>query len=160
MLLDNFFLKNEGVYSYITVNQEFIDYRDRKLAEFGANGRDLKARVMHADCLIIEWELLRNTRAKRPVHLAHDLIIDDIKVDIKVVHGKTFNVTSKKRDWYMNSYKAGQVDAYSFFKYINAPTEPLKVGDVVGFNYIKSQSYKTMISSLSVSKYDGYYSWI
>ena len=47
----------------ITIDQAFIDYRNQKKHQFGANGRDDNTRLMHADCLIVEYSMVQSAFA-------------------------------------------------------------------------------------------------
>ena len=140
------------------VDEEFILHRDAMKAKFRAHGREEHRRLMHADCLAIEYLLLKKELVEKPTNIYHDFIIEDAKIDCKLVTNRYFNVPDDKVIYYMQNLKNGHLTHYAFYKYYKNPDAPLKVGDEVGFVLKEVKSADKVMQQLQVSQYgNGYY---
>lgn len=142
----------------ITIDQAFIDYRNQMMWKFKANGRDENTRLMHADCLIIEYSLIQGAMASDPGGKEYDIDIKDFnaKIDIKI-YDKWFNIPSDKVEWYMMNIRKGLLTHFAFYKWVNKPAKPLVVGDVVQVNLTSVVSAEEVLKNVNISQYDGYY---
>jgi hypothetical protein len=142
----------------ITIDQAFIDYRNQMKWKFKANGRDENTRLMHADCLIIEYSLIQAAMASNPNVKEYDIDVNDFnaKVDIKI-YDKWFNIPSDKLEWYKMNIKKGLLTHFGFYRWVNKPTKPLEVGDVVQVTLTSVVSAEEVLRNLNTSQYDGWY---
>ena len=53
--------------------------------------------------------------------------------------------------------KKGLLTHFAFHRWVNKPTKPLVVGDVVKTELVNVISAVEVLSNLSISQYDGYY---
>lgn len=141
------------------MTEEFVAFRDKMKNKFRANGREDWRRTMHADCLAIEYQLLKKKLVKKPENIYHDFIVEDTKVDCKVITSRYFNVPEDKTLYYMENLRSGNVTHFAFYKYYpRAPEAPLKAGDVVQFQLCEVQRVERVMNALFPSNYgDGYY---
>jgi hypothetical protein len=165
----NTIMDSSTLYSYLSsiheevetfeVTEEFIEFRDKMKDKFRANGREEWRRTMHADCLAIEYQLLKKKLVEKPENIYHDFIVEGTKVDCKIITSKYFNVPEDKVLYYMENLRSGNVTHFAFYKfYPRSPEAPLKAGDVVQFKLCEVQRVERIMNSLSPSNYkDGYY---
>lgn len=142
----------------ITIDQAFIDYRNQMKWKFKANGRDDNTRLMHADCLIIEYSMIQGGMASNPGGKEADISLDNFnaKVDIKI-YDKWFNIPSDKVEWYMMNIKKGLLTHFAFYRWVNKPLKPLEVGDVVQTSFTSVVPAEEVLRNVNISQYDGYY---
>jgi hypothetical protein len=142
----------------ITIDQAFIDYRNQKKQQFGANGRDDNTRLMHADCLIIEYSMVQSAFASESYCKEFDFEIRkyNSKVDVKI-YNKWFNVPAEKTNWYLMNINKGLLTDFAFYKWVNKPLKPLEVGNVVQVELVEVRNAKEVMQNLSISQYGGYY---
>lgn len=136
----------------ITITPEFIEYRNEYKDKFNANGRTNDQRLMHADCLIIEYMFLENEIVTKPETIKYDFGVGDNKIDCKVIKD-WFNVPAGYDNYYTKNIAANQLTHFAFFRYKTAPTRPLVAGDKISFNLIKVDSAINVLSKLRPSKY-------
>ena len=149
---------HEEIETFI-VDEEFILHRNTMKAKFRAHGREDYKRLMHADCLAVEYLLLQKDLVEKPDNIYHDFTIDDAKVDCKIIHNRYFNVPEEKTIYYLENIKRGHLTHFAFYKYYKNPDAPLKVGDEVHFVLKEVTSADTVMKKLQVSQYGngGYY---
>lgn len=145
----------------ITITKEFVELRDKMAITFKSGGRDKNTKLLHADCLIVEYMLTQRGYALDPKTIKHDFIVESFRalVDAKVVD-KYFNIPSDKVVWYISNVNEHQLTHFAFYKWISRPIGPLKEGDVVELEFINAKEAKEVLNNLSISngKYgDGYY---
>ena len=141
----------------IPVDQDFIDYRDDHKNKFAANGRTEEERLMHADCLIIEYTLLNRKFVVYPENIKHDFIFGNHKTDIKIITSKYFNIPSDKVEWYMGNIRSGDLTDFAFFKFTKRPQRPLEDSDVVSIKLLEVRNAEEVMNNLQPSQGDGYY---
>jgi hypothetical protein len=141
----------------ITIDQDFIDHRNEMKEKFRANGREDWRRLMHADCLIAEYALLKNNLVEPPQNIFHDFIHGDAKVDCKIITSRYFNIPDEKTVYYMENIRRGDLTHFAFYKFVENPTAALQVGDVVKLRLCEVQTASKVMSQVRVSNTDGYY---
>ena len=156
--LYNYILKCNDFMGDITIDQAFIDYRNQMKWKFRANGRDENQRLMDADCLIVEYTMIQSAFAEESYCKEFDYEVRqyNAKVDVKI-YDKWFNIPSDKLEWYKMNIKKGLLTHFAFHRWVNKPTKPLVVGDVVKTELVNVISAVEVLSNLSISQYDGYY---
>lgn len=142
----------------ITIDQEFIDYRNEHKDLFQANGRDDKTRLMNADCLIVEYSMIKHALAidSNCKEFDYEIRMFNAKVDAKI-YDKWFNIPSDKVEWYMNNIRSGLLTHFAFYRWVTKPVKPLIVGDVVQTTFINVVPAEEVLKNVRVSQYDGYY---
>jgi len=143
----------------VVVSPDFIDYREFIRSKFRMDERDDLHRIMHADCLILERELIHRGYVDEPLDKVHDICVQDSFIDLKCVTGKYFNISEKyseKIPWWKAGIKNNILTHFSFYR-MNRPSRPLKVNDIVSFEHIKVYDATYVLSNLKPSKYSGYY---
>jgi hypothetical protein len=140
------------------VDQAFVDYRNQMKWKFKAGGRDETTRLMHADCLIVEYSLVQGAMVSPAGGIEHDFIAKDFNamVDVKI-YDKWFNVPSDKVEWYVKNIAKGVLTHFAFYRWVNKPVKPLVVGDVVQVKLVEVPLARDVMNNLSISQYDGYY---
>jgi hypothetical protein len=141
----------------ILVGNDFINHRNTMKELFKAGDRTERERLMSADCLLVEYMLLKNNYVQPSVNIAYDFSYKDDKVDVKVISSKYFNIPGDKCIWYMQNIRSYLLTKFAFYKYEEAPKEPLKIGDVVSFRLIEVSDAEKVMSSVKPSRGDGYY---
>lgn len=139
------------------IDQAFIDHRDSMKDRFRASGRDDNTRLMHADCLAVEYNLLDKGLVSEPTSIFHDFIYEGAKVDCKIVTSKYFNVPDDKVIYYMKNIRANDLTHFAFYKWDKHPDRPLQVGDVVSFKLCEVVDAERVMNKVEVSSYGGYY---
>mgnify|MGYP003353303387 FL=1 len=126
--------------------------------KFRSNGRDDTTRLMHADCLIVEYTMVQSGFAEESYCKEFDFEVRkyNAKVDVKIFD-KWFNIPSDKVDWYLNNINKGLLTHFAFYRWVSKPTEPLEAGNVVQVKLIEVRSAEEVMKNLNVSNYDGYY---
>jgi phage pi2 protein 07 len=151
----------QNIIGKITITKEFEQLRNEMSVKFKSNGRDKNTKLLHADCLIVEYMLIQNGFVLYPENKKHDFILDSFraKVDAKVVD-KYFNIPSDKLAWYIGNINENELTHFAFYKWISRPIRPLQEGDIVELEFISSKPARDILNNLSISngKYgDGYY---
>jgi hypothetical protein len=141
----------------ITIDQDFIDFRNEHKEKFRAAGREDWQRLMHADCLITEYMLIKNNMVNKPENIRHDFIKDEFKVDAKIISSLYFNVPNDKTTWYMENIRSGELTHFAFYKFIVKPGAPLKVGDKISVRLDEVRDAEFVMNNLRRSQGDGYY---
>lgn len=141
----------------IIIDEDFIEYRNEHKDKFAAAGRTEEKRLMHADCLLIEYTLLDKKFVLRPENIKHDFIYDNHKVDVKIITTQWFNVPADKVAWYMGNIRSRDLTDFAFFKFNEQPMRPLKVGDKVKIKLCEVRNAEEVMNELKVSQGDGYY---
>ena len=156
--LYGYLLKCNDFLGPITVDQAFIDYRNQMVWKFKAGGRDETTRLMHADCLIVEYSLVQGAMVSAAGCKEHDFIVSDFnaKVDAKI-YDKWFNIPTDKTTWYLKNINEKELTHFAFYQWVNKPIKPLVVGDVVQVKLVEVSPAKDVMSNLNISQYDGYY---
>jgi len=156
--LYGYLLKCNDFLGPITVDQAFVDYRNQMKWKFKAGGRDETTRLMHADCLIVEYSLVQGAMVSPAGGIEHDFIAKDFNamVDVKI-YDKWFNVPSDKVEWYVKNIAKGVLTHFAFYRWVNKPVKPLVVGDVVQVKLVEVPLARDVMNNLSISQYDGYY---
>lgn len=141
----------------ITIDEEFIKFRDESKNRFNPNGRDETQCLMNADCLVTEYYLLKNGMAGEPESIRYDFSIGESKIDAKMISSKYFNMPGKSVRWYESSIELNQLTHFAFYQYINPPNRPLQAGDKVQIKLLKIEPAKKVIGNKLKSKTSGYY---
>jgi len=141
----------------ITIDDDFIEYRNAHKEKFNANGRNTNERLMHADCLIVEYTLIKNRLVEPPKNIAYDFSIGDNKIDAKIITSKYFNISNESLIWYRQNILSGDVTHFAFYKYQTNPLSPLKAGDEIKLQFIDIENARTVIKNTKPSNYKGYY---
>ncbi len=142
-----------------TVTEDFIAFRNKMKDKFQAGKRDETTRLMHADCLCVEYALLEKNLVQPPESIHHDFIYEDSKVDCKLINTRYFSVPGHKVLYYMENLRKRRLTDFAFYKYKKNPDAPLKVGDVVEFKLISVVPAYEVMEDLVPSQYrrDDYY---
>jgi len=118
----------------LVITQEFIDYRNEYKPKFEAGGRPESVRLMHADCLLLEWHLTTNGHAQTSNTMSYDAIIPGYnRVEIKSVSNGgsvTIGQWTRRQDF----------DNYLFFRFAVPRTAPLEIGDTVTINIVQIEA--------------------
>jgi hypothetical protein len=164
--LYNYLQKCNDFLGKITIDQAFIDYRNQMKWKFKANGRDENTRLMHADCLILEYAMIQSAFATESYckEFDYEVRMYNAKVDAKIFD-QWFNISLDKLKWYLMNIEKGLLTHFAFYRWVNKPTKPLEVGDVVQLELIQVRSAAELMErledgsfkNLSTSQYDGYY---
>ena len=159
--LAEFLNECQNLIGKIKITKEFVQHRDIMAKKFKSGGRDKNTKLLHADCLIVEYMLTQTGYALEAKTIKHDFILDSFraKIDAKVVD-KYFNIPSDKLPWYISNVKENELTHFAFYKWISRPIRPLQEGDEVELEFINVKEAKEVLNNLSVSngKYgDGYY---
>ena len=159
--LPEFLNECQTIIGKIKITKEFIELRNKMADKFRSGGRDRNTKLLHADCLIVEYMLTQRGYALDPKSIKHDFIVESFraKIDAKVVD-KYFNIPSDKLVWYISNFNDGELTHFAFYKWISRPVNPLQEGDEVELEFINAKEAKEVLNNLSVSsgKYgDGYY---
>lgn len=123
------------------VDQEFIDTREKKVKSYKDNNgkqRSDDERRLDIDCEFVD-ELVRKggkdyilppTESRK-----HDFIIRKEPegvhwcVDNKVIHEDIFWLHMNKYMQYLESFNQGKLHYFAFWRYMDRPSKPLKLGD-------------------------------
>lgn len=140
----------------ILITQEFIDYRGDLFERLDHDGRDEAEMLLHTQCVLAEYELLRLQLVTPPSDYSHDIVVDGRRIDVKVVSGAYFNVKNdKKRLWYQHCADHNKVDDFAFLSYKRSVIKPFVVGDVISLRFIKQVPVKEVLYKLRRSNYNG-----
>lgn len=141
----------------VLITQDFLDYRDDLSTKLYTAGRDEQKMLVSVDCVIAEYELLRLGVVEPPLSFAHDVIIDGVKIDIKVSRGTWFTVSDRKLHWYRECVQRRTVDDFAFLAYTKSRSKPFILGDRVSLRFIKQVPAKEVLYNLRRSRYNGFY---
>ncbi len=156
--LSNYLSSIHNQIQTFTVTEDFIAFRNKMKDKFRAGKRDQTARLMHADCLCVEYTLLEKNLVEPPESLHHDFIYEDAKVDCKLITSRYFNVPDDKVLYYMENLRKGRLTDFAFYKYKKNPDGPLKAGDIVEFKFKGVVPAYQVMKNLIPSQYgNGYY---
>lgn len=156
--LRSYLIKCNDFMGEITIDQAFIDYRNQMMWKFRSNGRDENTRLMHADCLIVEYSMVQFGFATESNCKEFDFEarVYNAKVDVKI-YDKWFNIPSDKVEWYLMNIKKGLLTHFAFYRWVNKPLKPLVAGDKVKLDFIEVRDATEVMKNLNISQYDGYY---
>lgn len=157
--LEKILLSFIPVVERIIVTPEFIDYRDemKTILEEDGSDRSEKTRLMAADCLLLEYELIKQKLVSPPKTKGQDFIIDEYYVDNKTITSIWFPIYKQQTlDNHQYNIDNGLLTHYSFHKYKLAPTEPFKAGDVTGFDFIRAEESQYVLNRLVKSNFKGW----
>jgi hypothetical protein len=141
----------------IEITEDFINYRNFMKEEFNALDRSETTRLMHADCLLLEWHMLNSGVAKNPNTKSFDMYLEGYgRVEIKCVSGGgsvTISEWTRRQDF----------DNYMFYRFSFPRTKPLEVGDKVNLKIVQIESKDSVEKRCRLSKYLSekvmYYVW-
>ena len=142
----------------IKITQEFVDLRNKMATTFKSGGRDKNTKLLHADCLIVEYMLTQKGYALDAKTIKHDFIVESFnaKVDAKII-SKWFNIPGDKVSWYVSNINENELTHFAFYKWLSRPLNPLSVDDEVEVEFISAEEAKHVLNNINISKYDGYY---
>jgi hypothetical protein len=142
----------------VRVGNDFIKYRDRMKDNFESYEayRTNYMKNLAADALLFEYLLLKNKVVDKPKSLAHDFILYDKKIDVKVVT-KWLNISESKKDWLTLNVNNKLLDYCALIKVLGKPDRPFEEGDIVQFEVSELTPAKEIIDNLKKSNYNGYY---
>lgn len=107
----------------IPISAEFISHSSYMAKRHGW-GR------IRCDSLLFEWFLLRSQIVTKPKNWRHDFIYNDMKIDVKEIHTKYFNVHNGKLDQYKESVMMGELSHFLFYS-SDKPDRAMIKGDIV-----------------------------
>ena len=141
----------------ITIDQGFIEHREREKWKFQDEGRTLEEKTINCDALILEYTLIQRGLATKPECKQHDFIIKEFnaKIDAKKIE-KWFNIKDSKVSWFNKNYRSGELTHFCFFKFPNK-LRPLVVGDTVKLDYLDIVTVEDVLRNVVPSNYQGYY---
>lgn len=157
--LDSFLREHINLIGTVKITSDFIEYRDDVRSNFRKDSRDDTYRLIHADCLVLEHELLARGYVNEPTNKLHDFCLQNLSIDLKSITSKYFNLSeqaSNKIPWWLKGIKNNLLTHFAFYK-MNRPSRPLKENDMVSFEYIKAYDAMYVLNNLKRSRYDGYY---
>lgn len=141
----------------VEVDQDFIDFRNKFKKKFKGNGRDEETRLKNADCLLLEYHLIKNNLVDAPTNEVHDICVQDFKIDLKCIESSWYTPKTDNIPWMLEGVKNGLLTHFAFY-HMKRPNRPLKVEDKVDFEYIKVEDAMAVFNNLKLSKFnDGYY---
>lgn len=147
--------------SPFTVDEEFIRYRTIMRDKFRANGRSDQKRDLHADCLVVEYNLLNMGMAEPPTSKHNDFIIDGrLKVDSKILSSQSFTIPRDKIGWYRKGINEKELTHFGFFRYDKVRSIPSKVGTKLNFHLLELVAAEEVMRLLRPSKFDDSYYYI
>lgn len=127
-----------NLYTTYVVDDDFIIEREHKVHTYKDNNgkkRTPDERRLDVDCEFVDKLVTESGKdyIKPPSESKkHDFIFVEDKdyfVDNKVVHEDVFWLHMNKYMQYLESYRQGKLHYFAFWKYMDRPTKPLKVGD-------------------------------
>jgi hypothetical protein len=123
------------------VDDAFISLRETKVNQYRDNNgksRSIDERRLDIDCEFVD-EMVKRAGKDYILEASHKLKHDfrfrkDPEgvvwcVDNKVIHEDIFWLHINKYVQYLESYNQGKLHYFAFWKFIDRPTKPLKVGD-------------------------------
>ena len=141
----------------VKVDEDFIDFRNKSKDKFKANRRDEETRLKNADCLLLEYTLIKNNLVKASTDKVHDICVHNFKIDLKCIESSWYTPKTDNIPWMLEGIKNGLLTHFAFY-HMSRPARPLKVGDKIRFEYIKVEDAMTVLNNLKLSKFnDGYY---
>lgn len=141
----------------ITVDQDFIDYRDAEAKKYNDNGRDEKTKKLHCDCLLLEYTQLKLGLVNPTEGIESDYELLKILVDNKVILGPYWNIKQRKFEWHKKCVKDKLLDCFAFFRFDQEANVPLEVGDQVSFKLIEVIEARKALKMTYKSNGDGRY---
>lgn len=155
----------------ITIDQEFIDYRNTHVDKFNDYGRTQDEKVRNSDGLLFEYLLLKNRLVEKPKNIKHDFIISEKKIDNKMINedANTVTIPNRKEEWMKNAVMDKELTHFSITQWTSRPEEckgdkgrALTVGDVVKFKVLAIIPARQALKDLRSSKYyvDSKYFWV
>lgn len=141
----------------VQVDEDFIDFRNKSKDKFKANRRDEETRLKNADCLLLEYTLIKNKLVEASIDKVHDICVQDLKIDLKCIESSWYSPKTDNIPWMLEGIKNGLLTHFAFY-HMTRPPRPLKAGDKINFEYIKAEDAMTVFNNLKLSKFnDGYY---
>lgn len=104
-----------------------------------------------ADAMLFEQWLIRNKYVNPANHLGHDFQWTNMKVDVKEIVGKWFNIQPNKKKWYIDAYEDKHLTHFLFIKTDRDPYAVLQPKDVVNVTPICVLPVKPVINSINHS---------
>ena len=148
----------------ITIDHDFIQYREEYKNKFRSNGRTEIQRTIDADCLLFEYILIRSGYCqKTDDKKEYDFSVPNVPenfCDAKKIQSKYFNVPTGKVSWYEKNISSKLLTHFVFFKFKKNNIKPFVLGDVITIdnNSIKVFDAISVIKNLIESiKTVGYY---
>ena len=122
------------------VDQAFIDAREAKIKSYKDNNgkkRTEDEKRLDIDCEFVDEMVKQSGKdfiADAVQSKKHDFTFKNFNgtnwfVDNKIVHEDVFWLHVNKYMQYLNSYNQGLLHYFAFWKYMDRPSKPLKVGD-------------------------------
>lgn len=108
----------------IRITDKFVKYANKA-------SREIRISRSNADALLYEWLLITSRIVERPENWRHDFIYDGMKIDVKELSGKYFNIQTEKYDQYKESIVTGELTHLLFYTTTRPRDRLLKEGDVV-----------------------------
>jgi hypothetical protein len=108
-----------------------------------------------ADAMLFEQWLIRHKYVVPANHIGHDFQWVNMKVDVKEVTSKWFNIQPNKIGWYIKCFEKKHLTHFLFIKTTRDPFVPLVVGDVVTITPICVLPVKPVIKSVNQSNTAG-----
>lgn len=106
---------------------------------------------LRSDALFLEWYLKKQKLVQKELNWRHDFIYNNMKIDVKEVNGKWFNIHHGKMNQYKESIELKELTHFFFYKSSRNNQIPLKVGDNIDIYPIAicdaKQIWKAALSS-------------
>lgn len=143
----------------IEITEDFINYRNEYKNKFRSEGRDENWRLMHADCLLLEWHLISSGKGKNPNTMRYDVVIPEYnRCEIKSVNnGGSVTIGSYTRQ--------SEFDHYIFYRFNQPRTRPMEIGDIVSLKIVQIDTKDSIESQCRLSQFNEsskspkYYVW-
>lgn len=116
--------------------------------------REMRISRSNADALLYEWLLITSRIVERPENWRHDFIYEGMKIDVKELYGKYFNIQTGKYDQYKKSIVAGELTHLLFYTTTRPRDRLLKEGDLVDIIPLGLCSARDLMRSIVSSKFE------
>lgn len=130
----------------IEVSGEFLDYREACFERYNQHKRTDSKFLQDLDCEIVEWHMIHEAKQWKDIAgWMVDAEIDNKKVDLKFVQ-KYWNISPRRIVNILKQRNA--IDEYHFWEWIDRPSRPLALGDVVKARRVGILSYDTVADNI------------
>ena len=142
-----------------TITEDFIQHRNdmsQIFRDWDDEERNETQKLMDADCLIVEYMLLRDGVVDKPENIQQDFIYKKDKVDIKLIK-KWFNISTRNFNRFYRNIINGDLTHFALYRFVNEPTKPFKVGDTCEVELVEVTDARSLIKAVRPSQFKGYY---
>jgi hypothetical protein len=139
----------------VTVDEDFIKYRDQEVLKYNDNGRDIITKTIHCDCLLLEYTQLKLGLVNPTKEKSSDYEFMNSLIDNKLISGPYWNIKQSKYDWHKKCIENGELDYFAFIRYNQQVDSPLVVGSKVSFKLVEFLGSREALRMTSKSSGDG-----